>query len=351
MPVEQLIYRRFNNKIRKSRGANGIEYRACCPFCRPPDKRYKLYMNPERFGGVYNCYACNQHGFLRDLVGSFREEGSMADLPVVRDEPLPDNVQSPGLSVPIDSLPAEHPAIEYLTKTRKRPFDPVEMAQAYGVRYCVEGRRYGSAKSGFCYDTTNTIIFPIWMFGKLVGWQSRLLYDPDAMDDSQCAALGFPKDEDGGWVRPPKYYTGPGVSKGRLLYNFDNARKFTYVVITEGTFDCIAVGMPAVATFGKGVSEHQVRLIKTYWDTAILLLDPGDADKETAQLLNELRRAIEVIPIDLHGYKDAGDTPRDEIWRQVADTMWRNRLDLEALVRRGADTRPIAVNQQLAMSQ
>jgi hypothetical protein len=56
-----------------------------------------------------------------------------------------------------------------------------------------------------------------------------------------------------------------------------------------------------------------------------------------------------VLPIDLKGYHDAGDTPRDEIWNQVADTMWRNRLDVEALVRRGADTTPMAVNRQMAM--
>ena len=344
MSVEQLIYRKFKNKIRKARGKNGLEYRGCCPFCRPPDKRYKLYMNPARFGGVYNCYACGQSGFLRDLLGVKQDETAI-EAPVQAEEPLPENVQSPGLTVAIDALPIEHPAIEYMTKTRMRPFDPIELARDYGVRYCVERRRYGSAKSGFVYDTTNTLIFPIWMFGKLVGWQSRLLYDPEKMDDGQCAALNFPKDEDNEWIRPPKYYTGPGVSKGRLLYNFDNARKFKYVAVTEGTFDAIAVGLPAVATFGKGVSEHQARLLKTYWDVVILLLDPGDADAESDRLFLELERAISVIQVDLVGYKDAGDMSRDEIWRQVSDTIRKDKLALEALLKRGAELTPVACRQ------
>jgi hypothetical protein len=59
------------------------------------------------------------------------------------------------------------------------------------------------------------------MDGKLVGWQSRLLYTPDNMTDDECEAMGFVKDDDKDWVKPPKYWTSPGLEKGRVLFNYD----------------------------------------------------------------------------------------------------------------------------------
>ena len=320
--VEPVLKARFK-KVRKTKGKNGLEYKVCCPFCK--DKRYKMYINPEKYGGVYNCYKCGKAGSLSSLLGDTFKMAP-AQVARVKEEPLPSDVESPGFTVPLTELDEEHPAIVYLTQTRKNKFDPKELTEVFGVRYCSQGKVYGSQKAGFYYDTSNTLIFPVWMFGKPVGWQSRLLYDPDAMDDSQCAALGYMKDEDGDWIRPPKYWTNPGFRKGRVLFNFDIARNTDYVVVTEGVFDAMAVGQSGVATFGKGIDENQARLLKTYWDTVVILLDPGDASEQTQKLIEELHRAVTVIPIDLMGYKDAGDAPRDEIWRQIAATIEHRRL-------------------------
>ena len=55
MHIEQALRNRFK-KLKKSRGKNGLEYKANCPFCSGGDKKYKLHINPEKFGGVYNCF-------------------------------------------------------------------------------------------------------------------------------------------------------------------------------------------------------------------------------------------------------------------------------------------------------
>ena len=336
MSVEQLLRRKFGDtRVRKTRGRNGVEFRVCCPFPHGPDgpdRKYKMYINPERFGGVYNCYSCGKSGRLSEFIGEFN---NMARQPVaqVRDEPLPADVQGPGYTIPIDELPADHPASIYLERVRKRPFDRVELSRDYGVRYCLKGRTYGSGEKGFWYDTSNTLIFPMWMMGRLVGWQSRLLYDPDkaSCDDAACAAMGFPKDHEGQWIRPPKYWTNPGLPKGRILFNFDNARKFRHVVVTEGVFDSMSVGLCATAALGKGITENQIRMLKTYWDTVILLLDPGDADRETAKIAADMMTSgVEVIPIHLKNYHDAGDTPREELWRQITETVRQRNLDAAA---------------------
>lgn len=336
MSVEQTIRRKFQNKVRKTKGRNGIEFKVCCPFCVPPDKKYKLYINPEKYGGVYNCYKCGKSGTMTSLLGqAYKQQIKQAQMTAsLKEEPLPEDVPTPGLSTALTQLDSTHPAIEYLTKTRKRPFDPGQLETEYGVRYCWQGRRFGRPESGFFYDTTNTLLFPVWMFNRLVGWQSRLLYDPEHLDDTQCASLGYPKDEDSEWIRPPKYYTNPGLQKGRVLFNFDGAREFDYVVVTEGVFDAMSVGQAAVATFGKGITEQQAKLLKTYWNTVIILLDPGDTSAESERLISELHRAVDVVHINLEHYKDAGDAPRDEIWKQIADTMRRSRKSFDDMQQR-----------------
>ena len=100
------------------------------------------------------------------------------------------------------------------------------------------------------------------------------------------------------------------------------------MVITEGPFDAIAVGRCAVATLGKGVTEHQANAIKSYWQLAVVMLDPGDADKEMQALTARLHRTIRTIVVQLQGYKDPGECPRDEIWRQIGTRMREFQLDV-----------------------
>ena len=333
MHIEQALRNRFK-KVRKSRGKNGLEFKVCCPFCSGGDKKYKMYINPEKFGGcttatVAASPAPSASCSARPTPCSASPESRVVE----HDAPLPDNVESPGETVRVADLPPDNPAIEYLLRERERPFDPQEMSDVFGVRYCTAGKYYPAGP----YDTTNTLIFPLWMFGRLLGWQSRLLYTPEGMTDDQCAKMNFQKDEDGDWVKPPKYWTSPGFNKGRVLWNFDMARRSPYVVVCEGVFDAMSVGPRAVATFGKGVSDNQAALLKTYWDHVILLLDPGDADPEMRRLEIELSRSVRVTWVKLKHYKDAGGAPRDEVWSQIASEMWERHKDyMEALDR----TRP-----------
>ena len=334
--IEQVLRGKFQ-KVRKTKGKNGLEFRVCCPFCPEPDRKFKLYINPGR--QQFNCYRCHKGGTLRGLLGELYSPSFAAQRIEVREkeEPLPDNVRPPGYSVPINTLDSVHPVIEYLTKTRKRPFDANELYNTFGVRYCTQGTVFKT--DDFHFNTSNTIIFPVWMFGKVIGWQSRLMYEPDKMNDDQCSALGFPKDEDGDWMRPPKYLTSPGFRKGRVLYNFDLARKFPYVVVTEGTFDCMSVGPAAVATFGTGISEQQCRLLKTYWQTVIIMLDPEGTDEVAEEVHNELCRAVNVVRVKLVGYKDPGDAPRAVIWEQISAATQHLRLNEKALIEEGLRAR------------
>lgn len=312
MNVERLLKQQFG-EVRKGRGRNGTEYKVRCPFC---GKKWKMYVNPTYMGGVYNCYSasCSQSGSLRNLLKGF--ESGDQDMRPVREDPLPTDITPPGDTVPLEGLSDDNFGIQYLTNIRKRPFDPIELSRTYGVRYCTNGRQFHLGDTVF--DTTNTLIFPVWMFDKIVGWQSRLLYTPEDMEEWQKESFGFAKDEDGQWLLPPKYLTNPGFSKGRVLWNFDLARRYKFVIPTEGVFDAASTGGPAVCTFGTGISDDQARLMRDYWEAVIILLDPEGTQAQVDELVAKLRRSVTVVPVKLSGgFKDPGDTPRQEIWSQI----------------------------------
>ena len=108
--------------------------------------------------------------------------------------------------------------------------------------------------------------------------------------------------------------------------NFDNARESDTVVVTEGVFDAIRVGKCGVATFGKAVSETQVGLLQQYWRHVVLLLDP-DAEKAIEQTRAMFAPTVDVVTVALRGYKDAGETPRVELWSQIFDACAAAGLD------------------------
>ena len=320
--LEAQIQQRFGRKYKISNGKHGISYQVCCPFCvkngHKQDKRFKLYITPGI--GLYHCFVCGEANTIVTLFSDFKQIIEVQNDAIL---PLAQNIISPGRLVPLSSLSDEHVGIRYL---KNRDVDPIWLQKHYGVMYCETGQLFGNT-----YNTTNTLIFPIVMDGKTVGWQSRLLYNPDSILPEQYPLFGFCKDEDNDYIIPPKYFTAPGMDKGRILFNYDNARKFNSVAICEGTFDAIKVGLNGVATLGKGVTDYQVRLIKAYWKFAIILLDPGDADSNMIKLEHDLRLSIPCVRIDLKGYKDAGETPTEEIWCQIIDTMKYKNIDMELL--------------------
>ena len=313
--IESLIRQKFKS-FSTSKGKNGLEYVVACMFC---GKKGKLYLNPQR--GMFICYRCGEQGSMERILGKIAR-GQTASTAVEPPKPLPTNVASPGDLEELTQLPDNHPARLYL---RHRRFSAEELNDVFGVRYCQAGNRF----AGGIFNTTNTLVFPLWFDGAIIGWQARLLYTPDELTPAQCEALGFPKDEEGDYIKPPKYWTSPGLQKGRVLFNYDWARRSELAVVCEGPFDAAAVGRCAVATLGKGIATGQRNLLKSYWKAVIILLDPGDADEEMYSLrLNMMGTVESVVSVDLKGYKDAGETPRGEIWRQIGESATQQGVDI-----------------------
>ena len=296
MDIKDVIARKFGN-YRTSRGSNGTEYIVICPTCG----KMKLSINPSK--GVYQCWHGCGSGSLSSLLHMKLPKPPPEVKKKVASEYIP-----PGDVVSIETLDKDHPACVYL---RNRGFDPLYLSRVFGVCYCSKGKKF----AGGTYNTTNTIIIPVTHDNKVVGWQSRLLYNPDEIPEESKQYLGW-KYEDGKFIKPSKYMTMPGYDRQTNMFNMDQASKYDLVVVTEGAFDAMKVGRCAIATFGKGVSDEQVNIIKNTWLVAVLLLDP-DAKKDQDKLNNKLRNSVITIPVHLSGYKDAGECPQSEIWRQI----------------------------------
>jgi len=311
---EQAIRARFG-KFRKSKTRSGTEYKVCCSFClsngKSKDTSFKLYINPQK--GVYRCWRCDTKGPVRSLFSELDIAEESVHVPQVQ-EALPVDVDMPGELALLTSLDPGNPAIEYLVNTRSVSFDPAEVQNVFGARYCIRGQMFSGV-----YDTTNTIIFPMFFQQRVVGWQSRMLAEPEDLTDQYLSMNGFRRDDSGKWMRPPKYFTSPGFPKGRVMFNFDLAIKTDFIVICEGVFDAMAVGNSGVATLGKGVTDEQVKMIATYaWNSHVIVLLDDDAIEESLDLCMQLSRCVRrVTNVTLQGYHDAGDTPREEIWRQI----------------------------------
>jgi hypothetical protein len=307
--LETELEKRFG-RVTRSQGHNGLELICDCYVCG----EHKLSVNAVN--GIYKCWRGCCSGTVQKLL---KKKVPMTTAPAKKVERHV-GFLSPGTLTPLASVGDDNPGAVYL---RARGFDYRELGRDFGFTYCSPGRPFAHG----VFSTTGTVVATVTMDGRDIGWQARLLYDPDKLDNDRCAMLGYAWNaEKQKYVRPPKYFTMPGMDKREVLWNYDNARRSDTVVVTEGVYDAARVGRCAVATLGKYVSDKQVLLLQQYWRHIVILLDP-DAAKEAERLRSMFGPTVDVVPVTLRGYKDAGEAPRAEIWSQVFDACVAAGLD------------------------
>ncbi|MCT2537589.1 DNA primase [Aquibacillus koreensis] len=134
------------------------------------------------------------------------------------------------------------------------------------------------------------VIFPIRNhLGKTIGFGGRTITD-----------------------QKPKYLNSPEselFQKGKLLYNFDLARKSIRkkqeAVLFEGQMDVISAHkagvMNGIATLGTALTDMQAKLLRRYVDTVIICYDPDNAgflaSFKAAKLLKQVGCAVKVATL------------------------------------------------------
>lgn len=320
VPMSSVIERRaIDNKKHLRLVTPGEYYRISCPYCN--DTRQRLWINhmwayrnaDTGSNNLWLCVCYNEACLKtcerqRDLYNKVFDDtwpyDPQKDIVIKGMAPpapsAPSTAELPGTVQPLDHLPPDHRACDYL---RARGYDPIRLSRALG--YCVQNLpRYPSAR--------DRIIIPIYMRGELVGWQGRLCYDTD----NKYVA---------------KYYSQPGMRKSAMLYNFDNAKKYPFVVVCEGPTDVWSFGPEAVALFGKTASAAQRLLISSQWKSGIVILLDADAAEDATCLAAELQGNSPVVVIRLPAEKDPGNFPSHELRQMVAAQALQQGLDLQSL--------------------
>ena len=254
-----------------------------CPFCilrgKTQDVKYKLWINPKK--DAAHCFRCEYKSKCSLLFPQLASLGVEFDKTTKRLDDA--NLEAlPSDCHILSELPSTHLCRQYL---EGRGFGIRDFDVPGAPLYC-EDYKKGS------YSFGPRLIFPVYQFGVYRGFQGRTIW----------------KNTD------PKYVNASGMSKKTVLYNFDNAfKQKNELVVVEGVFDVPSTGVDrTVASFGKAVSDEQIRLIALGdFQRIIMFLDP-DAQGEGMSSAKKLAKNHDTFVCRLHD-KDPGELKKDEI--------------------------------------
>ncbi len=311
-----------------AKAEGGEHYNVNCQHCGDTRGRlsfdYRWGTEDERAGRLLHLVHCFNEGCHRDpcyrdalemnllLADGF----SRADRPIIPLQPAPTTpavqraIELPTGCVPVDQLPAGHPASEYLVR---RGFGLEEISVLFGVCYCERNESVAPYFRGRLVIPIRGVPAAPGERPPLLGWQARSLHPSD---------------------RAPKYLTAKGFPRSRALYNADRVRSDGPVVICEGPTDAWRLRNDAVATLGKTISSEQQRLLTTrYRGRPLVIAFDSDAVEEAQRArdaLLRLRRQLgdpaPVVALELpEGVSDVGDCGREQAWEAVHAALGWNR--------------------------
>lgn len=241
---------------------NRGELHHCCVMPWHDERHPSASLNYLKL--TYNCFSCSSSGGLLWLIATCRnipsgaarewvdnqtglgdesDLGSLLDLieaiyrPSVRD-----SVPIPQMSTRVlDPWLVVHP---YLTEIRGVPLKNIlQLKVGYSANYQVSETQTGER-----------IIIPHFWKGKLVGWQSRRIWDDGT----------------------PKYLSTGDFPRDRTIYNYDPDREFVVVVESPSSVLRHVHHQPMEGTFGSEVTDKQVRLL-AHHRRVVLFPDPDPA--------------------------------------------------------------------------
>jgi hypothetical protein len=300
MSQEELI-RRLKTKVGIVKPAARGQLRIACPTCDPHNrKKCKRYVYPN--SDMTKCYICGVPLSLQQLLGGeFVWRGG--SVPVEQKEHPMAKVFPAKNYIPINQLEEKHPAVQFLAKDHL--FDL--------TRYWEQNRlafipyEHGSKiyfESGATLFSGDSLVFPVFFSGELVGWQLRWI--PGTFGGNKMEKLRYLH----------------VFNKGSYLFNYDNARQYRMVVVMEGAKKALKIHN-GVSTLGKSISERQMQLIQ-HWNDVVFFSDGEDATQAEAEkyrrvVISNGKRCVRVDPRDF-GKPSPDEMTEEEVLRAVYTT-------------------------------
>lgn len=186
--------------------------------------------------------------------------------------------------------------LSYHNYLEKRGF-PKELIQAYQIGYV------GCGYKGMSYR----MIVPVRdIDGNLVGFTGRTIFD------------------DWKEKKIPKWYDSKNFIKSNFLFNLNNAKEYieshSAVILVEGPFDVLRLEQAgihnSVAVFGRKLHNSQLaHMLRLPIAKAVIIMDSDDAGKTGAKSTARLVGSYFATQNIELPFKDAGDTPIEELRR------------------------------------
>lgn len=275
--------------------SDGSNWRYNCPFCikrkGTPDTKHHLYVDPTKFRhgiiGWFICFKCEACGPASrlDQKGTTQSRHSVTQweqfVKRLRTGGLFELTVASEVELPEDFTPIIHHTDAYNYLIGRGITD--EQIARYRIGMGTANLKDIDASNRKHFIGYGRICFPDYdSEGNLTYWVARTYYNHKL-----------------------RYKNPSGSDVADKIYNLAEASKHEDVIITEGVFSAIKSGYGAIATYGKNVTDQQLRILISFgWRRYYVALD-GDAKKEAIKLSEKLTsRGCDVYVVQFKDFED-----------------------------------------------
>ena len=322
-----------------------------CPFC---GRANKFYVSSK---GAWICFHCESRGrsltsFVmqydrctfkqaQEILKEYNYSDRQVELNLNTDEStslltklsiIGDNQQNKVILKPAQPLegwkslarnmynPESYPYLNYLYKRGI----PLQQIMDYNIGYIVNGRVKRPGNKDL--KVWKSIVFPTFnQEGQVVYWNTRSI-EPNPFIKS----INAPADKE-------------SYSKRNTVFNQDRITNNSNLVICEGVFNaltCCQDPYIGIATFGKAVTDDQIKLIKGLKPRNYYIFLDNDAKKQELDLAKRLHQeGISYDKIYLvrnpYGKRDANDLGMTEVRSLLDQAQPITIMDLISLAKEG----------------
>jgi DNA primase len=260
------------------------------------DFKHKLSVNTTT--GAWQCWVCRETGSFRDLV---KKVGLLKKTTINLADFKGTYVKKVATVVPSDEIQIPWPEAYQPLDEAKSP--AMLFAKNYVLKRGLTEEQIAYYKIGYCQTgrLAGRVIIPV--FNKQEELVSYIARD--------CSGQLKPK-----VLTPPSINGSQGIKQ--YLFNINNASRTEHLIISEGVFDSIKVGVRGVCLFGKTASAIQIaKIINCKPKRVTILLDP-DAQLEANILAQQLTNHIKDVRIaSLPSEFDPADAPQEILTRCI----------------------------------
>ncbi len=283
--------------------SNGKEVSVNCKWCRPRDYKKKLTINGS--SGLWHCWSCSEKGNFSKFCKEYSKNAlSIAEFITEQTTTFTQNVRI----ISNDLLYPEH--FRFLSDSLKSLKAKKYFAYLYNRGLTIEDINY--YRIGYCIEGkyADRIVVPVYKRDDLVSFIARAI-TPEKK----------PK------VLTPAALPGSHGVKD-FIYNLDRAKDTKVLLIGEGVFDAISLGISGVCLFGKEATPIQLAQIINAKPRRVIICLDGDAYKYSIKLADKLLLHIPDIRVCNFPEKEDPSSLGPEVQKYIKDAAhFQNALD------------------------